>query len=411
MGDAHTSAEETATTAGTGALAGIRVLDAGLIVQGPQAGQMLYDLGASVIKVELPEIGDQSRWMPMAPDDPRPHWFIGCNRGKRSITIDLRTEAGREVFLRLVETADLVISNFLPGTMEKWGLGYEDLAKRNPGIIVGTGSAYGPIGPDSVLRGADLGGQAAGGLATTIGAVDSAVEPIGATIADHIGSLNLTVGVLAALQHRHVTGLGQQIDVSLYGGQIFAQASEMTSYFLTGRLPGPGGQGHPLLSMIYGMFPTADGNIAIVGVTPDLKPTFWEVLGRPDLNEVERFNAPILAPEVKLELFAILNEVFVTQPSAHWESALRTAGIRYSPVRDYAAVAADDGAYINGYLQRVDHPEWGEVTLPGSPIRMSRTPPVPGVVAPELGQHTEEVLLEVGYTWDAIAELRDNGAF
>jgi len=409
MGESETTSPTT-VAAGTGALAGIRVLDAGLIVQGPQAGQMLHDLGATVIKVELPEVGDQSRWMPMAPDDPRAHWFLGCNRGKRSITIDLRSDAGREVFLQLAETADLVISNFLPGTMEKWGLGYDDLAERNPGIIVGAGSAYGPIGPDAVLKGADIGGQAAGGLATTIGGAGSDIEPVGVTIADHIGSLNLTVGLLAALQNRHVTGLGQKIDVSLYGGQIFAQASELTSYFLTGRLPGPGGQGHPLLNMIYGMFPTADGNIAIVGVTPDLKPAFWKLLDRPDLHDDERFNQPIMTPDAKVELFAILNEVFQTQPSAHWIAALRKAGIRYSPVRDYAGVAADEGAYINGYLQRVDHPEWGEVSLPGSPIRMSRTPSTPGVIAPELGQHTEEVLLEAGYTWDEIGELRDRGA-
>lgn len=406
--------EDNETTAsadeGVGALAGLRVLDAGLIVQGPQAGQMLHDLGANVIKVELPEVGDQSRWMPMAPDDARAHWFIGCNRGKRSITIDLRSDAGREVFLRLVETADFVISNFLPGTMDRWGLGYADLAERNPGIIVGAGSAYGPIGPDAARKGADIGGQAAGGLATTIGVEGSPVEPVGATIADHIGSLNLTVGLLAALNHRRETGLGQQIEVSLYGGQIFAQASELTSYFLTGNKPQPGGQGHPLLSMIYGMFPTADGHIAIVGVTPDKKAAFWDLLGRPDLNDVERFNEPMLAPETKPELFAILNELFQTETTAHWEAELRAAEVRYSPVRDYAAVADDEGAYINGYLQRTEHPEWGAVTLPGSPIRLSATPATPGVVVPELGQHTEEILLEVGYTWDDISALRDSGA-
>lgn len=408
MGESETAAES--GDAQAGALAGIRVLDAGLIVQGPQAGQMLHDLGATVIKVELPGVGDQSRWMPMAPDDPRAHWFLGCNRGKRSITIDLRTDAGREVFLRLVETADLVISNFLPGTMDKWGLGYDDLAERNPAIIVGAGSAYGSVGPDAGRRGADLGGQAAGGLATMIGTAGSPAEPVGATIADHIGSLNLTVGLLAALQHRNTTGIGQQIDVSLYGGQIFAQASEMTSYFLTGNMPAPGGQGHALLGMIYGMFPTADGHIAIVGVPPAQKATFWELLSRPDLGEVERFNAPSMHPDAKSELFGILNDVFRTQTSAHWEAALRAAEIRYSPVRDYAAVAADEGAYLNGYLQRVEHPVWGEVSLPGSPIRMSRTPATPGVVAPELGQHTEEILLEAGYTWDDISALRDNGA-
>lgn len=405
-----TTSQSTNGTENEGALAGLRVLDVGLILQGPQAAMLLGELGADVIKIEIPEVGDQSRWIPFTADDLRAPWYIGCNRGKRGMTLDLRTEQGKEIFLKLVDTADIIISNFLPGTMDRWGIGYADLSARNPGIIMGMGSAYGPLGPDSTRKGADLGGQAAGGLISTMGHDDDSRHPVGATIADHIGCLNLTAGVLAALQARHRTGRGQQVEVSLYGGQIYAQASEMTSYFLRGKQAGPARSGHPYVAGIYGVFPTADGHIAIVGVTPDKKDQFWSLLGRPDLASIERFDEAWLAPEIKAELFVELEDAFSKQSSAYWEDKLRAAEIRYSPVRDYAAVAADEGAYVNGYLQRVSHPEWGDITMPGNPIRMSDTPTTAGVVAPELGEHTEEVLLEVGYSWEDIATFRDANA-
>ena len=138
------------------ALEGIRVIDLGLLVQGPQAAQLLGDLGADVIKVELPEMGDQARWIPISLDDRRAPFFEGCNRGKRSLTLDLRQEAGREVLLKLVEAADVVISNFVPGTLDSWGLGYDALSQRNPRIILGSGSPFGPVGRDSKRKGADI---------------------------------------------------------------------------------------------------------------------------------------------------------------------------------------------------------------------------------------------------------------
>ena len=171
-----------------GALDGIRVIDLGLLVQAPQAALLLSDLGADVIKVELPGIGDQSRWVP-AEDGGfvSGHW-VGCNRGKRSVTIDLRTPLGKDTFLRLADTADVLVSNFKPGTLDDWGLGYEVVAARNPRVIYATGSTYGPIGADATLEGADLAGQSAGGLISTTGVDGGPVTPVGATIADHMSS-------------------------------------------------------------------------------------------------------------------------------------------------------------------------------------------------------------------------------
>ena len=251
-----------------GALDGVRVLEAGLLVQGPQASALLAQFGADVVKVELPFVGDQARWLPAAPGETRSAYFSACNRGKRSVTIDLRSPDGQTVFHRLAATADVVISNFKPGTMDAWGLGDEALRATNPALIYASGSAFGAVGPDAEREGADLSGQAAGGLISATGLDGGEVTPIAATIADHLASQHLAAGVLAALIARGRTGHGQRVDVSLLGSQIWGQASEYTAYLLSGVLPGRPNRGHPLIPALYGIMPTADGWIAIVGVQP-----------------------------------------------------------------------------------------------------------------------------------------------
>jgi crotonobetainyl-CoA:carnitine CoA-transferase CaiB-like acyl-CoA transferase len=394
----------------TGALEGIRVLDLGLLVQGPQAAAMLADLGADVIKVELPGFGDQARWIGSSLTDPRPPYFIGVNRGKRSVTIDLRKPEGKAVFRRLADTADVVISNFKGGTMDEWGLGYDVLSATNPRLVYATGSVYGPEGPLASAEGADLAGQAAGGLISTTGTVDGHPTPNGVTIADHIASTNMTVGILAALLARHGTGRGQRVDVSLVGGQIYAQASELTAFFLTGQQARPANYGHPLLHAIYGIFQTSDGWIAMVGVPPALKPAFCQAIGMPELADDPRIQALFLDPREKPAVFEILSKAFITDTTDNWVAKLRALGQRVAPVNDYARVAADEHNHLNGYLFRTEHPTYGPVTMVGNPIRLSDTPAQPGVVAPELGQDTELVLLEMGYGWEEIGALRESGA-
>ena len=202
----------------SGPLKGVTVLDIGLLVQGPQAAAAMQDMGADVIKVELPGMGDHARWIFCATDDPRSAYFTAVNRGKRGMTIDLRKPEGVEVFLRLVDRADVLISNFKPGTLEEWGLGFDVLSARNPRLIWGSGSAFGTAGPDALREGADLAGQSAGGLISTVGEDGQPPSPVGVTIADHIASQNLTAGVLAALFAREQTGRGQKVEVSLLGG-------------------------------------------------------------------------------------------------------------------------------------------------------------------------------------------------
>jgi crotonobetainyl-CoA:carnitine CoA-transferase CaiB-like acyl-CoA transferase len=387
-----------------GALDGVRVVDAGVLVQAPQAAALLGQFGAEVIKVEFPGVGDHSRWLPVRIGDPRSAFFAGNNRGKRSITVNLNAPEGREVFLRLVERADVLLTNFSPGRLDAWGLGPDVLSARNPRLVHGLGSAYGALGPEAHQPGADLGGQARGGLIAATGADGGDPTPVGVVIADHISSQHLAAGVLAALLARERTGQGQRVEVSLLGGQVWAQATEITAFLMTGEDAGRPNFSHPLVAGIYGIFPTSDGWVAVIGVTPPYKHAFLEAVGRPDL--IERFGgpAPLTAAE-KAEVFAELGPAFRRRTTAEWCKVLDGLDLRYAPVQGYAEVAADPQVWANGYLVATE-----DGPAIGTPVRFSATPADAGAPAPELGQHTEEVLLEHGYSWEDIAALRDAGA-
>ena len=392
-----------------GPLSGIRVLDVGILVQGPQAGALLSDMGADVVKVELPGFGDHARFLPLSPDDPRSPWFIGSNRGKRGLTLDLHQPAGVGVFRKLVETADVVLSNFQPGTLDAWGVGYAELAECNPAIIWAAGSTFGPVGPDSKRKGADLAGQAAGGIISTIGRDGGEPSPVGVTIADHIGSLNLVAGILAALHARQRTGRGQRVEVSLLGGQIWAQACEYTAFFLNGKAPGRANYGHPLLVPFYRIFATADGWLGFVGVAPKDMDAFYIALDRADLAVAERLQPESVTPADIQWLAEELQTTFRTRTTDEWCAAFDGIDVRYAPVRDYHQVVADPGAWENGYFAEAQDADGNVRRIVGVPIRMSETPLEPGAEAPELGEHSAEILREAGYADEEIAAFREAG--
>ena len=392
-----------------GALQGIKVIEVGLLIQGPQAAALLADMGADVIKVELPGIGDQGRYIFLGDGDLRSAVFIGCNRGKRGLTLDLRHEQGANIFKKLTETADIVISNFKPGTLDEWGLGYEDLAAINPRIIWAAGSTFGPVGPDAAREGADLAGQSAGGLISTTGSDGDPPTPVGAFIADHIGSLNMVSGILAALHSRHESGRGQRIEVSLVGGQIWAQATEYTHYLLTGNIPGRSNFGHPLIPAAYRIFQTADGWIGLIGLSTEAKDVFFALVGRPEMAMDPRFDALLLSPEELKSLVGELEPIFLERTTDEWCELLQEAGARFAPVRNYAEVVADEGVWENDYFVEVKDDAGQSQRVVGTPIRMSETPLQPSAIAPDLGQHSEEILKEAGYSAADIEEFRTAG--
>ncbi len=393
-----------------GALEGVKVLDLSTLVQGPQAAALLHDLGADVIKVELPEIGDLGRHIGMLESIGISPVYIACNRGKRSLTLDLRVAEGKAVLEKLCESADVVLSNFQPGTLEEWGLGYEQLKAINPRIIWAAGSFLGHLGEEATREGADMVGQAYGGMMANNGSDGGSITPAGGLVADHCGSLNLTAGILAALYARERTGEGQQINVSLVGGQIWAQASEFTHYFHSGETAGRANGGHPLVHALYGVFATKDGHLAFAGCPEHLWPKLVEAVEHPELLDNPRFGTYVSTPEIKKELFEAFEPIMKERTTAEWNERLSQYEQRFAPVRTHDEVAADPQVLVNNYIVEVEHAELGKVKMIGSPINMTGTPTRWGTEWAELGQHTEEILLEHGYDWEQISALRDAGA-
>lgn len=393
-------------------LDGIWVLDFTIAQQGPYATVMLSDMGAEVIKIEEPKRGDMGRYILGRIDNAlglNPY-FLAHDRNKRSVTLDLKHPRAKEVVLRLVEHCDVLVQNFRPGVMQRLGLDYATLSQVNPRLIYASASGFGSKGPLAQKPGLDLAGQAMGGIMAATGPVDGRPHPVGVAIADQTGAMMLAYGIVLALFARERSGEGQEIDCSLLGTQIALQSWEITQHMTTGKLAGTGGQGHPLIQGLYQTFPTADGYLVIGGVTPDKWERFCVALGQEEgLMADGRFASGRLRVENRQALYAELSRLFASRPTADWIPLIESADVVCGPVRDYAGVAECEQAWANGYLDRLEHPEHGPVRVAGVPVSLSKTPGQPRSLPPELGEHTEAVLHELGYTWEEIAQLRIDG--
>jgi CoA:oxalate CoA-transferase len=390
-----------------GPLEGMRVLDLTWVLAGPFASMVLCDLGADVIKVERRPIGDVARATgPFVNGESC--YFFSVNRGKKSVTLDLKSERGKELFLRLVEKVDVVMENFTPGTMDGLGLGYDVLKERNPRLIYAATSGFGQTGPERLRPALDVVVQGMGGIMSITGEPNGKPVRPGASLGDITGGLCTVIGVLAALHEREKSGLGQMVDVSMLDCQISVLENAFVRYFATGEIPKPLGTRHPLATP-FQAFPTRDGYIVLAlswGVEHQ-----WELLlvtiGREDLIDDQRFDSPQLRNEHHAELEPILSEALCRKTTAEWVREFDAIGLPCGPLNDIAQAAAQPQVQAREMLVPVRHPKIGELLLPDTPVKLSRTPGGIKGPSPELGEHTEEVLSELlGLSEAEIEELR-----
>ena len=389
------------------AFTGVRILDFTRYQQGPSATVLLSDMGAEVLKVEEPG-GEWGRRSGLGADGFSPY-FEAHNRGKLSLTLNLKSDGAQEVLRRLVPSCDVVTENFRPGVIERLGLGYEQLRELRDDIILASGSAWGRKGPWAQRGGFDHVAQALSGVMVEQGGGPGA-EPhalIGG-FADQIGGTMLAFAVASALYVREHTGQGQHLDVSLIGAMTALQAMPLLRYLRTGQQPGFEFR----RSATYTHYRCADDRyIAIAANTQPMWERFCEAVERPELATDRRFAEPFGRFDHQAELVAELERLFAERPQSEWLERLTMHDVPSAPVLDYAGVAEHPQFLANGYIQEIEHHNLGRMRVPGPPVQMSATPPRIQGGGPELGQHTEQILLSLGYDWPQIEALREQGTF
>jgi len=388
-------------------LEGVRVLELANYMAGPYSGMLLGDLGADVVKIENPAGGDYARGNP-----PFNHGegagFLLLNRNKRSVALDLKKPEGRALFLELADGADVIVENFRPGTMRDLGLDYAVLSARNPRLIYLAASAYGQDGPYSDRPGLDLILQGMSGLMSITGEPDGPPVKVGVPVCDLTAALYGAYAVLAALIARDRCGEGQLIDVSLYEAGVSLAVWEAATYWTTGEVPGRLGSAHRT-SAPYQAMRTADGYVTIGATSPPNWAAFCRVLGLEHLRDDERFATTAARRARYEELAQLIEEVTATRPSAHWYAALEAAGVPCGVLQTYDQVLADPHLEARGFFEELPHPTAGLVKAIGSPARLSKTPVRLSRAGPRLGEHTTEVLLELGKSHAEVQALVEEG--
>jgi len=398
-------------------LEGIKVIEIGQEIQGPFAGLFLADMGADVVKVENKETGDLSRWMaasliggPGVRNAAVSHYFIAMNRGKRSITADLKKPAAIEIVRRMVKAYDVLLTNYRPGVLDRLGLGYEEVRKLNPRIVYAQGSSWGPKGPWVMRPSRDTLAQAASGIMAKTGMPNDPPLAAGIFVADHTGALSLAGGILAALVARERTGKSQKVDVSIYGTMIAMQGMEINYTSITGEEPERAGRGHQFLHGVWGAFPTKDGHICIAGVDDKRWPAFCRIMGIEELEKDPEYGDNVTRNFHGEKIQSVLDLIFPKKTSKEWLAALNDADILATEVVDYRTMLQSEQARVNGYLKELDHPVAGKVLVTGTPVSINGEVETIAQMPPEHGANTEEVLLELGYSWEEIGSLRESGA-
>jgi formyl-CoA transferase len=383
----------------------IRVLDLAHTLAGPFAAMLLADLGCDVIKVEAPQGGDQTRRsMGRIEDWGESTAFFAVNRNKRSVVLDLKDSRGRDALIRLANTADVLIENFRPGATARLGIDYEQLRTTNERLIYASISGFGSTGPLARDGGYDIIAQGTAGIMSVTGEPGCPPAKAGVPLTDIGAGLFCTIGILAALHARATTGRGQHIDTSLYEAGIAYGVWEATEYWTTGRTPGPIGSAHRMTAP-YQAVRSADGYITIGANNDSLWAAVSTALNHPEWRSDRRFDSVASRLEHREELIETIETVTSSRSSASLLAALRDAGVPAGPVNDYAAVLSDAQTLARGMVVETDHPLAGSIRMIGPAWKMSdlampvRRPP------PLLGEHTKEILGELGFTTEETAAI------
>lgn len=392
------------------ALEGIKILDLTRVLAGPFATMILADLGAAVIKVEVPLSGDDARQFPPFQGG-ESAYFMSINRNKKSLTLNLKVEEGREIFLRLLRKCDVLVENFRPGTMEKLGLGYDYLKREQPGLIYAATSGYGQTGPYSQRAAYDAVVQALGGLMSiTSPEKDGKPTRVGTSIGDITAGLYTAIGILAALVERQRSGVGQMVDVAMLDCQVAILENAISRYLASGIAPRPIGNRHPSI-VPFEPFETLDGQIMVAAGNDALWQKFCKATGLDDMALDPAFSSNMKRNENYEPLRERVSAVMRRKATGEWQAVLENAGIPNGPIQSVDQVVQDPQVRAREMLVEIEHPSAGRVILPGVPVKLSKTPGSVRTPAPRLGEHTAEILADLlGLSPAEIDALRAAGA-
>jgi len=388
-------------------LRGIRVLDLSRVLAGPFCAMNLADLGAEVIKIEMPGRGDDSRgFAPRIPNSTDSGYYYSINRGKRSVTLDLRKTEGAEILLDLAKHCDVVVENFSPGTMERFDLGWERLRAANPRIILCSISGFGQTGPMAAAPAYDIVAQALGGTMSITGQPDGEPTRCGVSIGDLAAALYGVIAILAALRERDLSGQGRHLDIAMLDCQVAWLEDALARYSATGKVPGPIGSRHPSITP-FQHFRAADGYFVAGCGNESIWQRFCDAIGMSELRDDARFltNADRTANHAQLD--PILQRHFEANTRAYWLERLEVANVPCAPIATVAEVAQNRHLEQRQMILHAAHPKFDRLIVPGSPLKTAGAIGVPDTRSPGLGEHTESVLTAIlGYDGARIAQLR-----
>jgi CoA:oxalate CoA-transferase len=389
-------------------LENIKILDLSRVLAGPYCTMILSDLGAEVIKVEIPDTGDDSRSFGPFKNG-QSLYFVSINREKKSISLNMKSERGKEILKELVTKVDVLVENFRPGTMEKLGLGYDVLREINPRIIYAASSGYGHTGPDSPKASYDILAQAKGGIMSITGWPDAPPTRVGMSIGDITASLYTAIGILAALNQRTATGLGQKVDISMLDCQVSILENAITRFQVENKSPEPLGNRHPTITP-FQAYKASDDYFVIAAGNDSLWTKLCEVIGRPDL-ENSKFSTNKLRTQHIEDLNAELGKTLSIKKAEEWISIIDAAGIPCGPINSVDKIMEDKQVQARNMIVAVEDKKAGTIRIAGNPVKMSLLEEKPDRdPAPEIGEHNLEIYSTMlGLSPDEIEKLKENG--